>query len=121
LLDDDNNPLKIKIIFPLALADLNTLRKQGKIFSETDIELMLKQILDGLYFLKNYVGIIHRDIKPSNILFMEDATYCITDFGISKVINKSANRNSVSVSKVFTKTVDSGTEDYLAPEILLLW
>jgi serine/threonine protein kinase len=52
---------------------------------------------------------------------MEDGTHCITDFGISKVISKNSNRNSVSISKVFTKTVDAGTEDYVAPEILLIW
>ncbi len=75
-------------------------------------------MLDGLHFLKNYIGIIHRDINPKNILLMEDGTHCITDFGISKVINKNSNRNSVSISKVFTKTVDAGTEEYIAPEIL---
>jgi serine/threonine protein kinase len=52
---------------------------------------------------------------------MEDGTHCITDFGISKVINKNSNRDSVSISKVFTKTVDAGTKEYVAPEILMIW
>jgi serine/threonine protein kinase len=49
---------------------------------------------------------------------MEDGTHCITDFGISKIIKKNSIRNSVSISKLFTKIADAGTEEYLAPEII---
>jgi serine/threonine protein kinase len=75
-------------------------------------------VLEGLNFLKNSIGIIHHDINPKNILLMEEGIYCITDFGLSKVINKNSSGNSVSISKVFTKTLDAGTEEYIAPEIL---
>jgi serine/threonine protein kinase len=94
------------------------LRRAEKIFSEIEIEILLQQVLNGLHFLKNYIGIIHRDINPKNILILEEGVYCITDFGISKVISRNSNRNSVSISKVFTKTVDAGTKEYVAPEIL---
>jgi hypothetical protein len=49
---------------------------------------------------------------------MEDGTYCIIDFRLSKFINKNSNHSSVSISKAFIKKIDCGTEEYIAPEIL---
>jgi serine/threonine protein kinase len=49
---------------------------------------MLEQVLLGLRFLKKNIGMVHRDIKPENILKMEEDIYCITDFGISKIVEK---------------------------------
>jgi serine/threonine protein kinase len=49
---------------------------------------MLEHVLLGLRFLKTNIGMIHRDIKPHNILKMDDGNYCITDFGISKIVDK---------------------------------
>jgi serine/threonine protein kinase len=54
--------------------------------SEFETEEMLEQILSALRYLKNQFKIIHRDIKPANILILEDGTYCLTDFGISKLL-----------------------------------
>jgi serine/threonine protein kinase len=47
---------------------------------------MLEQVLSAMRYLKNQLGIIHSDIKPQNILLKEDGTYCLADFGISKIL-----------------------------------
>lgn len=54
-------------------------------------------------------GVIHRDIKPSNILFRNDGTLVLTDFGIAKLIQAD---NDLTV----TGTV-MGSPHYLSPEL----
>mgnify|MGYP006208049147 FL=1 len=51
---------------------------------------------------------IHRDIKPANILFSEDGTFKITDFGIARIreADHSLTRTGVSL----------GTWGFMAPE-----
>lgn len=54
-------------------------------------------------------GVIHRDIKPSNILFRNDGSPVLTDFGIAKLIQAD---NDLTV----TGTV-MGSPHYLSPEL----
>lgn len=44
---------------------------------------IVKGIASGLGFAHQH-GFIHRDIKPANILFADDGTFRVTDFGIAK-------------------------------------
>ncbi|HEX6358340.1 protein kinase domain-containing protein [Actinophytocola sp.] len=53
-------------------------------------------------------GIVHRDIKPENVLFNEDGTAKITDFGVSR---------AAFVGTVTTTGILAGTPAYLAPEV----
>lgn len=53
-------------------------------------------------------GVIHRDLKPRNILFRQDNTPVLTDFGIAKVMDGS--------STLTLRNVVAGSLHYLSPE-----
>jgi WD40 repeat protein len=52
-------------------------------------------------------GVVHRDLKPGNILFAEDGTPKLTDFGLAKKLDEAGNTASGAVM---------GTPSYMAPE-----
>jgi serine/threonine protein kinase len=53
-------------------------------------------------------GFVHRDIKPENILFREDGTPVLTDFGIARAIDSGA---SLTMAGMMV-----GTPNYMSPE-----
>ena len=54
------------------------------------------------------VGIVHRDLKPSNLLFAEDGTPKIADFGLAKRLEEEDGQ-TLSGQVI-------GTPSYMAPE-----
>jgi serine/threonine-protein kinase len=82
--------------------------RASKTLEIEDVVRVISEIAGGLDALHG-AGIIHRDIKPHNILFAEDGTAMLTDFGLAKG----------PAYTVLTKPGQvMGTLDYLAPELI---
>lgn len=81
--------------------------KIKKGLSESESLIIMKQIAAGLDFAHSK-HIIHRDIKPENILFREDGTAILADFGIAKATE--------STSKMTATGTVIGTPHYMSPE-----
>ncbi len=79
--------------------------KQG--IPKEDALNYLRFIASGLGAVHD-VGIVHRDLKPANIMFRDDDSIALADFGISK-------RISVGSDLTCAGTV-IGTPHYLSPE-----
>ena len=81
-------------------------RIRGSISPRTAFDYV-SQIADGLSAAHSQ-GIVHRDIKPGNILFRDDATLALTDFGIAKDL--------VSDRQLTQDKILLGTAYYMSPE-----
>ena len=93
--------------------DLATyLQHQGGMMRERDAKIILRQILCALSYLSDPTHptkIIHYDIKPPNILFFEQMTIKLTDFGLSKQL-------SSTQGEIELTSHGAGTFSYLPPE-----
>ncbi|AYC32277.1 serine/threonine protein kinase [Pseudomonas cavernae] len=56
---------------------------KGEVFEPQRALAIVRQIASGLAVVHEK-GLVHRDIKPANILFRDDGTVVISDFGIAK-------------------------------------
>ncbi|MBO5419875.1 MAG: protein kinase [Bacteroidales bacterium] len=70
-----------------------------------------KDVLNGLHDLHSN-GKVHRDLKPENVLFKDDGTAVLTDFGISGDRNKRMTERNIfgKPTQIF------GTYAYMPPE-----
>ena len=83
------------------------LHSKKRKFNEETAKFYLIELILGLEFLhKN--NIIYRDLKPENILMDLDGHIKISDFGLSKILDRPND-------KTFTLC---GTPQYISPEIL---
>ena len=83
------------------------LHSKKRKFNEEEAKFYLIELILGLEFLhKN--NIIYRDLKPENILLDLDGHIKISDFGLSKILDRPND-------KAFTLC---GTPQYISPEIL---
>eukprot|EP00924_Labyrinthula_sp_SR-Ha-C_P008645 augustus_masked-scaffold_37-processed-gene-2.16-mRNA-1 protein AED:0.08 eAED:0.08 QI:0/-1/0/1/-1/1/1/0/612 len=97
--------------------DLDFYLKRNKYIPEKETRAIMIQIISGLRYLNfdpknpNRVLIIHYDLKPANILLDRQGRVKISDFGLSKVIQKGNGKHCIELTSQFT-----GTYYYLPPE-----
>jgi serine/threonine-protein kinase PpkA len=70
--------------------------------------VIVVQIAGALQFAHDH-GIVHRDLKPANIMFRDELTPVLTDFGIARQQDASATRLTQTGMLV-------GTPTYMSPE-----
>lgn len=106
---------------------LDRLEHKGR-FSEPEARYWMRQILQGLYCLKN-AGIVHRDMSPENLMIHDDRVYII-DMGMCLRIPATTTTTSTSVDQDTTWSLDvvhqrslilpqtpCGKWYYLSPEV----
>lgn len=86
--------------------DLSYRLKHVRITVRDTLEIV-RQVASGLDFAAEK-GYVHRDIKPGNILFREDGSPCILDFGIAK--------DSSADTTYSGRGLPIGTGAYMSPE-----
>ena len=75
--------------------------------SEVEALRILKELASALAFVHSK-GIVHRDIKPANILFRQNGSLVLTDFGIAK--------EEIEDVKLTQTGVTVGSPAYCSPE-----
>lgn len=80
----------------------------GNVLKESDTAFYAAEMALALHHL-HLLGVIYRDLKPENCLLDSDGHLVLTDFGLSKSLDTSSNKECTSII---------GTPEYMAPEIL---
>ncbi len=89
-----------------SLRERMKLEPQGKIPPEIALNL-IEEIIKALDYA-HFRGVYHRDIKPENIMFRQDSTPVLVDFGIAYVYDS-------SIRMTGSDTI-MGTVYYMSPE-----
>jgi eukaryotic-like serine/threonine-protein kinase len=79
----------------------------GSLLTLEEVCIILEQLASALTYI-HALGLLHRDIKPTNILFDQDNTLYLTDFGIVTWLGEKPGYDGHMM----------GTPHYIAPEIL---
>ena len=88
---------------------LQVSKKADKPMPLSEIQLILKQVVEGLQYLHSQ-NVVHRDLKPGNLLMGQDGSVKVADFGLAKQVG-----GGQSTFMTQTGTL-AGTVDYMAPE-----
>ncbi len=100
---DDYTYLVMRYVESGTLADL----MRGRPIPVQGIQHIIGQVGDALDYAHSR-GVIHRDVKPSNVLVDHRGHCLLTDFGLAKMVEGSANLS--------TSGAILGTPTYMAPE-----
>ena len=112
--------------------DVYTLLSKNNLPKKT-IQLIVAETILAVNYLHN-ISIIHHDIKPENILITQKGHFKLSDFGLSKTLEKEGDsdfqvvkniKNFVEFNKILIDLGDDedenkdavGTLNYMAPEL----
>jgi serine/threonine-protein kinase PpkA len=91
----------------LEYAKAGNLSRRIKNLSRDNIFEIIKQIASALGYAHSR-GFIHRDVKPANVLFRDDQSVLLSDFGIAKGMDSKSQLTMIGWS--------IGTPEYMSPE-----
>jgi serine/threonine-protein kinase PpkA len=81
--------------------------KKNRVIPPPEALHIMLQVADALFYAHGK-GYIHRDIKPDNIMFRQDGTPVVLDFGIARAVD--------SKTKLTRTGMSVGTPQYMSPE-----
>lgn len=107
----------------LALGSLKQRLKEHFSLSVSEALPLIAQLLEALQYAHDR-GLIHRDIKPGNILFKNEYTPLLADFGLVKKMVSGDNGEVTAIGSLsreyqqslLTSGLVMGTPHYMAPE-----
>ena len=109
---ENNGKEEIGLVFQLYKESLSSFLERVKVVDVQECRSIVSQIVEGLHYLGNFgiteklkKGIMHRDLAPKNILFAENGTVVIADFGLARELSGGSVGGSY------------GTPKYKAPEM----
>ncbi len=99
--------------FTLKLALGGTLAERGASLAGQwrEIAALMVTVAEAVHFAHQR-GVLHRDLKPGNVIFDEQGTVYVCDFGLAKWIGPSHSGNHA----LTLEGTAMGTPHYLAPE-----
>jgi serine/threonine protein kinase len=80
----------------------------GNYVDQVRILRIFRQVLTALKDI-HAAGVIHRDLKPHNVMFREDQSLAMVDFGIAKVVD---------MPGITQQGTLLGTPIYMSPEVI---
>lgn len=83
--------------------------KPRQIFTVEEILPWIRDLCDALDYAHNQAGIVHRDIKPANLIVNSRGQLKITDFGLSRELERGPVRDASHPPIV-------GTDWYMSPQ-----
>jgi basic membrane protein A and related proteins len=89
---------------------LDKILKEKGVLSWEEVLRLAQQIGSALDYAHQQ-GFLHRDVKPSNIIRMDDGTFVLTDFGLTRAM--------MSTGLTSHTGAVLGTPSYIAPEVWL--
>ena len=107
ILDVGQDGPNVFFSMPRLRSSLDVELESASTWPEAEVARTARDIARALAFAHE-AGIIHRDIKPQNILFQDDGTAVLTDFGIARAV-----AGYVSTTG---KQLVLGTPHYVSPE-----